>query len=80
MSVKTKLTIDQRIQIARMATDIYMHTFHELTSAKNVIPMSRTVNTNNDAAKEERARIQRSYDWAFDLVASKVTDESETSE
>lgn len=87
--VKT-LTIDQRIQVARIAADLLMHHCENLTSSKMTSPLSRQValrnvmNERDEDPNPERYMdvivFEQTFEWLYDTVLERVTGESDIPE
>lgn len=70
MSQNSELTIDQKLQIARMATDIYLQVFPN----GGVSPYIKVDNAleNPEHMQPELAKAQLCFDWAYDLITTKI--------
>lgn len=74
MSDKTKLTVDQRLQVARMATDVFLQIFPR-AGIETTTGIAYALSLPGDIRDETLTQVQKRYDWAFDLIASKVLSE-----
>lgn len=90
MPLNTELTIDQRIQVARIAADLVMHHCKNLTSDKMTLPLSSQITARNeqvmrgDEPAPNRFRdvieFEQTFEWAYDVVLETVTGESDSHE
>ncbi|EOG2202990.1 TPA: hypothetical protein ACGQTK_002989 [Klebsiella quasipneumoniae] len=79
--MKQKLTIDQRIEVARITASLFESTFPEF--GRGTMKMSyelKIAEMNQDSPHKDSGpdNYRKCYAWLFDVVASKVTDESDS--
>lgn len=77
--MKPKLTIDQRIEVARITASLFDTAFPELGKKLSVYHMLKVVEKNQSSHSTKECGtddFRNCYAWLFDVVASKITDES----
>ncbi|HFU1359311.1 TPA: hypothetical protein ACGQTY_002494 [Citrobacter farmeri] len=86
MPQKEALSLDQKIQVARIAAELLMHHCPELTSSKMTTTLSKQIEIRNlliargsDPNADRYAdvcRFEQTFEWLYDVVLERVTGES----
>lgn len=79
--MKQKLTIDQRIEIARITASLFESTFPEFGKGTMKMSYELKIAEMNQAPPTKDSgpdNFRKCYAWLFDVVASKVTNEPDS--